>query len=1115
MLGKILKLFVGDKSKKDLKLINPIIEKIHSFEQVMSSLSNDELRAQTNEFKNQINNSIAEINSQIDKIKKEIEEVTDFDKKEGLFGQIDKLNEEAYNVSEDTLNEILPKAFAVVKETAKRFVENKEVIVEANDNDIELSSRKDYIQVKNNKSYWKNTWDAAGKNIVWDMVHYDVQLIGGVAMHQGKIAEMQTGEGKTLVATLPVYLNALTGRGVHLVTVNDYLAKRDSAWMSPIFEFHGLSVDCIDYHKPNSAERKKAYNADITYGTNNEFGFDYLRDNMANSPDDLVQRKHNFAIVDEVDSVLIDDARTPLIISGAIPKGDKHEFNELKPKIERIVSTQRKLLVNTLAEAKNLINSGNEEEGSFNLLRVFRGIPKNKALIKYLSEEGVKQLLQKTENFYMQDNNREMPKVDKDLYYVIDEKNNQIELTDKGIEFLSGKDDPDFFIMPEIGIEISKIENKGLSKEDEAKEKDELYRDFSIKSERIHTINQLLKAYALFEKDIQYVVMDNKVMIVDEQTGRIMDGRRYSDGLHQAIEAKENVKIEAATQTFATITLQNYFRMYNKLSGMTGTAITEAGEFWEIYKLDVMEIPTNRPIQRSDKEDLVYKTKREKYNAVIDEVTELSRSGRPVLIGTTSVEISELLGRMLKIRKIPHNILNAKLHKKESDIVAEAGKPGQVTIATNMAGRGTDIKLSDLVKDSGGLAIIGTERHDSRRVDRQLRGRSGRQGDPGSSQFYVSLEDNLMRLFGTERIAKMMDRMGLEEGEVIQHSMITNSIERAQKKVEENNFGIRKRLLEYDDVMNAQREVIYRRRNNSLFGERLRIDISNMIYDTCENIVLDNKAANDFKNFEFELIKYFSVTTEIDANSFESMPDKEIIDKIYKVVLNHYLNKIENNAKLAYPVIKHVYEKQREKFKRIVVPFTDGIKNLQVITDLEKAYNSNGDQLVTDFEKNISLAILDNSWKTHLRKMDELKQSVQLAVHEQKDPLLIYKFEAFELFKSLIDSVNKEILSFLFKAEIATDSNKNVQEAGSRKPLKVNTSKDEIPNTEELRQRNRAITNRQQNSPVETIVRTKPKVGRNDKVTIKNIKNGESKTLKYKHAEKLIESGDWLITENI
>ena len=1114
MLGKILKLFVGDKSKKDLKLINPIIEKIHSFEKEMNGLSNDELRGQTLIFKKEIQNATSDINLEIEKIKNEIDDINDFDKKEELFNQIDKLNEDAYKISEETLNKILPKAFAVVKETAKRFVENKEIIVETNDYDLELSTTKDYIQIKNNKSYWKNTWDAAGKNIVWDMIHYDVQLVGGVAMHQGKIAEMQTGEGKTLVATLPVYLNALTGRGVHLVTVNDYLAKRDSAWMSPIFEFHGLSVDCIDYHKPNSAERKNAYNSDITYGTNNEFGFDYLRDNMANSPDDLVQRKHNFAIVDEVDSVLIDDARTPLIISGAIPKGDKHEFNELKPKIERIVSTQRKLLINTLADAKNQINSGEQEEGSFNLLRVFRGIPKNKALIKYLSEEGVKQLLQKTENFYMQDNNREMPKVDKELYYVIDEKNNQIELTDKGIEFLSGKDDPDFFIMPEIGIEISKIENKGLSKEDEAKEKDELYRDFSIKSERIHTINQLLKAYALFEKDIQYVVMENKVMIVDEQTGRIMDGRRYSDGLHQAIEAKENVKIEAATQTFATITLQNYFRMYNKLSGMTGTAITEAGEFWEIYKLDVMEIPTNRPIQRSDREDLVYKTKREKYNAVIDEVTELSRSGRPVLIGTTSVEISELLGRMLKIRKIPHNILNAKLHKKESDIVAEAGKPGQVTIATNMAGRGTDIKLSETVKESGGLAIIGTERHDSRRVDRQLRGRSGRQGDPGSSQFYVSLEDNLMRLFGTERIAKMMDRMGLEEGEVIQHSMITNSIERAQKKVEENNFGIRKRLLEYDDVMNAQREVIYRRRNNSLFGERLRIDISNMIYDTCENIVFANKVSNDFKNFEFELIKYFSVTTDINAESFESMQENDIIDKVYTVVLNHYLNKIENNAKLAYPVIKHVYEKQREKFKRIVVPFTDGIKNLQVITDLEKAYNSNGDQLVTDFEKNISLAILDNSWKTHLRKMDELKQSVQLAVHEQKDPLLIYKFEAFELFKSLIDSVNKEILSFLFKAEIATDNNRDVQQATSKKPLNVNTSKEEIPNTEELRQRNRAITNRQSNSPIETIVRTQPKVGRNDKVTIKNIKNGESKTLKYKHAEKLIAGGDWLITKN-
>ncbi len=1110
MIGKILKFFVGDKSKKDLKLINPIIDKIHSFHQEVSNYSNDELRAETINFKTKIHDATLNLHYEIDKIKSEIENQTDIIKKESLFSKIDKLNEEIYQISESCLQEILPKAFAVVKETASRFVNNKNISVKASDFDLKIAQTKDYVEIKKDLAVWKNNWDAAGKNIVWDMIHYDVQLIGGVAMHQGKIAEMQTGEGKTLVATLPVYLNALTGRGVHLVTVNDYLAKRDSAWMAPIFEFHGLSVDCIDYYKPNSIERKNAYNCDITYGTNNEFGFDYLRDNMANSPDDLVQRKHNYAIVDEVDSVLIDDARTPLIISGPIPKGDKHEFNNLKPKIEKIVSTQRKFLLGTLSQAKSQISNGETDEGSFNLLRVFRGIPKNKALIKYLSEEGIKQLLQKTENFYMQDNNREMPKIDKELYYVIDEKNNQIELTDKGIEFLSGKEDPNFFIMPEIGIEISKIENKKLSKEDEAKEKDELYRDFSIKSERIHSINQLLKAYALFEKDIQYVVMNNKVLIVDEQTGRIMDGRRYSDGLHQAIEAKENVKIEAATQTFATITLQNYFRMYNKLSGMTGTAVTEAGEFWEIYKLDVIEIPTNKPIQRDDKEDIVFKTKREKYNAVIENVTDLSRSGRPVLIGTTSVEISELLGRMLKIRKIPHNILNAKLHKKESDVVAEAGKPGQVTIATNMAGRGTDIKLIDEVKDVGGLAIIGTERHDSRRVDRQLRGRSGRQGDPGSSQFYVSLEDNLMRLFGAERIAKMMDRMGLKEGEVIQHSMITNSIERAQKKVEENNFGIRKRLLEYDDVMNAQREVVYRRRNNSLSGERLRIDISNMIYNTCENITSDNKNINDFKNFEFELIKYFSVSTDIDADSFESMNINEITEKIYKVVLNHYMNKIESNAKLAFPVIKHVYENQREKFKRIVVPFSDGVKTLQVITNLEKAFESGGDQLITDFEKNITLAILDNSWKNHLRKMDELKQSVQLAVHEQKDPLLIYKFEAFELFKILLDEVNKEILSFLFKAEISTN-NQNVKEASERKRVKLNTSKEEIPNSDQLREQNRAITNRASNQQVETIVRTQPKVGRNDRVNIKNVKTGEMKELKYKHAENLISSGEWIM----
>ena len=829
-LNSVIKVFVGDKSKQDVKATMPLVNKVKSFETQIESLSHDELRAKTIEFKSKIAEARKETEDKIAKLTEEANASEDIDRKEDIYQEIDSLKDESYKITEDLLNDMLPEAFAVVKETTKRFVNNTAITVKASTFDRELSATKSYVTLEADNATWSNSWDAAGKPITWDMVHYDVQLVGGIALHDGKIAEMQTGEGKTLVATLPMYLNALTGKGVHLVTVNDYLAKRDSAWMAPIFEFHGLSVDCIDYYQPNSAERKKAYNADITYGTNNEFGFDYLRDNMAHSPDDLVQRPHHYAIVDEVDSVLVDDARTPLIISGAVPQGDKHEFNELKPKIEDIVSVQRKYLVAVLAEAKKLIAAGDTKEGGFKLLQVYRGIPKNKALIKFLSEEGVKQILQKTENFYMQDNNREMPKIDADLYYVIEEKNNQIELSDKGVEYLSGKDDPNFFVMPEIGLEIAKIEAKGLSTEDEAKLKEELFRDFGIKSERIHTLSQLLKAYALFEKDTQYVVMENKVMIVDEQTGRIMDGRRYSDGLHQAIEAKENVKIEAATQTFATVTLQNYFRMYRKLSGMTGTAVTEAGEFWEIYKLDVVEIPTNRPIVRDDRQDLVYKTKREKYNAVIDEVTQLSEAKRPILIGTTSVEISELLGKMLSIRKIPHNVLNAKMHKKEADIVAEAGQPGQVTIATNMAGRGTDIKLIEEVKNVGGLAIVGTERHDSRRVDRQLRGRAGRQGDPGSSQFYVSLEDNLMRLFGSERIAKMMDRMGLKEGEVIQHSMISKSIERAQKKVEENNFGVRKRLLEYDDVMNAQREVVYKRRYNALFGERLRVDLANMIF---------------------------------------------------------------------------------------------------------------------------------------------------------------------------------------------------------------------------------------------------------------------------------------------
>ncbi|RZV60625.1 MAG: preprotein translocase subunit SecA, partial [Flavobacteriaceae bacterium] len=835
-LNSVLKVFVGDKSKQDVKALSPIIDEVKAFEKELEALSHDELRAKTTLFKEKIAKAREQFKNKISELQEEADKTEDIDRKEDIYQEIDKLEDDSYKATQDCLNEIMAEAFAVVKETAKRFVNNKEIKVNASPFDREVSGEKTYVTLDGDHAIWANSWDAAGKPIVWDMVHYDVQLIGGVALHQGKIAEMQTGEGKTLVATLPVYLNALTEKGVHLVTVNDYLAKRDSAWMAPIFEFHGMSVDCIDYHKPNSAARKKAYNADITYGTNNEFGFDYLRDNMAHSPDDLVQRPHHYAIVDEVDSVLVDDARTPLIISGPIPQGDRHEFNELKPKVDDIVRVQRQYLTGVLAEAKKLIKSGDEKEGGFQLLRVYRGMPKNKALIKFLSEEGVKLTLQKTENFYMQDNNREMPKVDAELYYVIDEKNNQIELADKGVEYLSGKDDPNFFVMPEMGMEISKIESKGLSAEDEAELKEELFRDFGIKSERIHTLNQLLKAYTLFEKDIQYVVMDNKVMIVDEQTGRIMDGRRYSDGLHQAIEAKENVKIEAATQTFATVTLQNYFRMYRKLSGMTGTAVTEAGEFWEIYKLDVVEIPTNRPIARDDRQDLVYKTKREKYNAVIDEVTKLSQAGRPVLIGTTNVEISELLGKMLSIRKVSHNVLNAKQHKKEAEIVDHAGRSGQVTIATNMAGRGTDIKLSDEVKEAGGLAIIGTERHDSRRVDRQLRGRAGRQGDPGSSQFYVSLEDNLMRLFGSERIAKMMDRMGLDEGEVIQHSMISKSIERAQKKVEENNFGVRKRLLEYDDVMNAQREVVYKRRYHALFGERLRVDLANMIYDTSELI---------------------------------------------------------------------------------------------------------------------------------------------------------------------------------------------------------------------------------------------------------------------------------------
>ncbi len=1110
-INSIIRAFVGDKSEKDVKALQATVAKVKSFENALQSLSHDALRAKTYYFKNKIQEARAEKDGKITSLKQEVETISDIDKREDIYLQIDTLEKEAYDISEKVLQEILAEAFAVIKETARRFKENTSISVMATPKDRELSAIKSYITLDGDNSVWANSWNAAGKEITWDMIHYDVQLIGGMVLHNGKIAEMQTGEGKTLVATLPLYLNALTGNGVHLVTVNDYLAKRDSSWKAPLFEFHGMTVDCIDNHQPNSDARKKAYNADITYGTNNEFGFDYLRDNMAHSPDDLVQRKHNYAIVDEVDSVLIDDARTPLIISGPVPQGDRHEFNELKPKIEHLVGLQRQMANGFLSEAKRLIREGNSKDGGFNLLRAYRALPKNKALIKFLSEEGVKQILQKTENQYMQDNNRDMHIADEALYFVIEEKNNQVELTDNGIKFLSADTDDSFFVLPDIGTEIATIEKKNLGKDEEAEEKEKLFQDFSIKSERIHTLTQLLKAYSLFEKDVEYVIMDNKIMIVDEQTGRIMDGRRYSDGLHQAIEAKENVKIEAATQTFATVTLQNYFRMYSKLAGMTGTAVTEAGELWTIYKLDVVEIPTNRPMARKDKEDLIYKTTREKFNAVIQDVSELSLAGRPVLIGTTSVEISQLLSRMLKMRNIPHNVLNAKMHKQEAQIVEEAGKAGVVTIATNMAGRGTDIKLTPEVKTAGGLAIVGTERHDSRRVDRQLRGRAGRQGDPGSSQFYVSLEDDLMRKFGSDRVAKVMDRMGLKEGEVIQHSMMTKSIERAQKKVEENNFGVRKRLLEYDDVMNAQREVVYKRRRHALHGERLKLDIANMLYDTCELITSQNKAANDFKNFEFELIRYFSITSPVTESEFASVNETDLTGKVYKAALQYYTEKTERSAREAFPIIKNVFEEKNNQFERIVVPFTDGVKTLNVVTDLKKAYESEGKALIADFEKNITLAIVDEAWKKHLRKMDELKQSVQLAVHEQKDPLLIYKFEAFNLFRSMLNGVNKEVVSFLFKGDLPQQNVPNIQEAKEVKTKEnYQISKEDVDNAEPTSNPTQP-TQPQQRQVTETIVRAMPKISRNDNVTIKHVLSGKTENMKYKKAEGLINSGEWIV----
>jgi len=1109
LLNSILSVFVGDKRKKDLKQLQPIVNEVNSFNKQFENMSLDGLRDKTHQFKQKIKEARQVLEDQIGILKSEVE-TAGIDRKEEIYKEIDSLENEVYETTEKVLNEIQAEAFALIRETARRFYHNSTLAVNATPFDRELSGKKSYVSLEGDKALWSNSWDAAGKPIVWDMIHYDVQLIGGAVLHQGKITEMMTGEGKTLVATLPIYLNALAGKGVHVVTVNDYLAKRDAAWMGPIFEFHGLTIDCIDLHQPNSVARRNAYNADITYGTNNEFGFDYLRDNMSHTPTDLVQRPHHYAIIDEVDSVLIDDARTPLIISGATLHGDRHEFSELKPKVEEIVNLQNKYLTGILAEAKKLIAEGNTKEGGFLLYRVFRGLPKNKALIKFLSQEGIKQLLQKTENFYMQDNNREMPKIDQELYFVIEEKNNSIDLTDKGIAFLGGTNMEDhFFVLPDIGMEISKIDASDIVIEDKVKAKEDLYRDFSIKSERIHTLNQLLKAYTLFEKDVEYVIIEGQIKIVDEQTGRIMEGRRYSDGLHQAIEAKENVKIEAATQTYATITLQNYFRMYRKLAGMTGTAVTEAGELWQIYKLDVVEIPTNVPLIRDDREDLIYKTKREKYNAVIEEIVNLVNNKRPVLVGTTSVEISELLSRMLSIRKIEHNVLNAKLHKKEADIVAYAGQPGVVTIATNMAGRGTDIKLSAEVKKAGGLAIIGTERHDSRRVDRQLRGRAGRQGDPGTSQFYVSLEDNLMRLFGSERIAKMMDKMGLKEGEVIQHSMISKSIERAQKKVEENNFGIRKRLLEYDDIMNSQREVVYKRRRHALYGERLQLDIANMIYDTCEAIVRENKASNDYSNFEFELIRFSSSTSPFTKEEFAAKDEQSLINELYDIVYSHYHTRIELNAISAFPVIKDVFENQGNRYERIMVPFTDGIKTLQIVTNLKEAYDTQGKQLMVDFEKNVTLAIIDDAWKNHLRQMDDLKQSVQNATYEQKDPLLIYKFEAFELFKKMLDTVNKEVLSFLFKGALPSKSPQQVSQAKEQVREKVQLSKPDFENSG----RESQVNQTQQPQITETIVRTERKIGRNEKVTIKNINNGQSQSLKFKQAIPLISSGVWVLID--
>ena len=1024
---KILKSLFGDKSTRDMKLIQPFVEKVKAVSPNIEKLDNDALRARTQEIRKHIQESVTEQRAQIDQLKAKIED-TPIDERADIFAQIDKIEKEILDIFEEKLNEVMPEVFAIVKETAKRFATNEETVVTATDFDRELAAdpRKDFITIDGDKAIYHNHWTAGGNDLKWEMVHYDVQLFGGVVLHQGKIAEMATGEGKTLVATLPVFLNALTGNGVHVVTVNDYLAKRDSEWMGPLYMFHGLSVDCIDKHQPNSHERRMAYQADITFGTNNEFGFDYLRDNMANSPDDLVQRAHNYAIVDEVDSVLIDDARTPLIISGPVPKGDDQMFEEYQPLVEKLVDVQRKLATQFLAEAKQKITEGKAkndakliEEGFLSLYRSHKSLPKNKPLIKYLSEEGIKAGMLKTEEIYMENNNRRMPECVEPLYFVVDEKLNSCDLTDKGTEWLAKQvNDKELFVLPDIASQLSALENENLSDQERLDKKDALLNHYAVQSERVHTLQQLLKAYTMFNKDDEYVVIDGEVKIVDEQTGRIMEGRRWSDGLHQAVEAKEHVKVEAATQTFATITLQNYFRMYHKLAGMTGTASTEAGEFWDIYKLDVVEIPTNRPIARKDMDDRVYKTAREKYNAVIDEIQKMRESGRPTLVGTTSVEISELLSKMLNMRKIPHQVLNAKLHQKEADIVALAGQStnglGAVTIATNMAGRGTDIKLSPEVKAAGGLAIIGTERHESRRVDRQLRGRAGRQGDPGSSVFYVSLEDKLMRLFASERIASVMDRFGFKEGEMIESPMISKSIERAQKKVEENNFGIRKRLLEYDDVMNKQRTVVYEKRRHALMGERIGMDISNTIWDRVVNIIENN----DYEGCKEEFIRIFGIEVPFTDDQFYNEKHDDLAEGAFQQVMAAFKRKTDRIQTVAMPIIQQVYENQGDRFERIMVPLTDGRKMYNIPCNLKEAYDTECKSIVKQFEKMILLHIIDESWKENLRELDELKHSVQNASYEQKDPLLIFKLESVKLFDNMVNNMNNRIVSILMRSGI-------------------------------------------------------------------------------------------------